>query len=112
MKYRYLEFIKHCKAHPDIWTEVALMMTIAPDFQVVETPMRIPGLREIKFTDGWPRWAKAAALLKRAGDQGLGDVVSRWARWTLMDRAVKRLTKKCGCQRREMEWNQRFPFEQ
>ena len=64
--------------------------------------------------DKWPNWAKIIALLSQAEDAGVGDTVARiigpetsaaFKAWHLA-----KFGKPCGCERRQAEWNARFPY--
>ncbi len=62
----------------------------------------------------WPWWTKALALIAKSEDKGIGDVVVRTIGPTNSD-AFKKWYKRifgedCGCSRREIEWNQKYPL--
>lgn len=73
---------------------------------VVESP-------SVSF-EKWPLWAKAMALMKKDGDEGVGDTVYRvigspaseaFKKWY-----VRIFGRSCGCSQRHLKWNDQFPY--
>lgn len=63
----------------------------------------------------WPAWAKTVSLLSKPQDVGVGDTVARTigpATSETFKAWYQTLFKAtCGCERRQAEWNARFPYQ-
>jgi hypothetical protein len=62
----------------------------------------------------WPRWARALANRRAAGEMGVGDTVRRLAArfgGTQLKRWSRKIKLPCRCRERQAEWNRRYPYD-
>lgn len=66
----------------------------------------------------WPEWAKAFALVKIENEKGVGDTAHRLFHSKFLgpfsDAIVTGLLtfkKSCGCEKRQADWNTKYPYE-
>lgn len=62
--------------------------------------------------DKWPTWAAKVAEYAAPGDLGVGSTISRelGTAGRLVKATLKALGVPCGCDRREAEFNLRYPY--
>lgn len=61
----------------------------------------------------WPKWATWSATQRKPEDTGVGDTV-RWMLAGFGGEVIKGLLASfgipCGCEERQAEWNQKYPY--
>ena len=108
---------------PGTWQRILSAGRITADQRFVELPDDLNsapaksngGSKSLAIpADQWPLSIKAMALLAKAEDRGIGDVIARivgpiggdiFKSWHL-----KTFGKSCGCLERQESFNQRYPL--
>jgi len=63
----------------------------------------------------WPLWARGVELLRKPGDQGVGDTIHWYATRVGGEKFKVMMTAlgvPCGCDERREHYNQRFPYHE
>ena len=62
--------------------------------------------------DKWPTWATLVSKMRADSDAGVGDTIRR--QLGVLGEAYKATLKAwgvpCGCSRRQLEWNAKYPY--